>query len=464
MTTRHLMRLVRTNVRRARRQFLLSSFGIAVGIAALAFFLALSSGVRQVVIGRVFHADRIDVEPAKAGLASDLPLFGGGPRLIDDEQVAALRAIPGVRSASPRARIAFPAKAWGGRQLFGSDRYAEVLGDGLDPAAVAGPTGAPSSAIGPLPFADLERGDAQPCDGDADCTTPGEYCAWDVHRCAKPVPALISPVLVELYNSTFAPAHRLPRIGDFLLSRFKGFTFTIELGQSFMGAAASRGVPRQRRVMLVGVSDKAVPIGLSFPLPYVQRWNAEYAGPVAASGYSAVTIEVSEQSTITRVAAKARALGLTVTDSGAEQAGLAITLVSLLFGLVSLAILAVAVINIVHTFYRSVAERRRELGVLRAVGATRGDIRRVLLGEAAAVGLVGGAAGLVVAWLTSLGIDLASRRFVPDFPFKPESYFHFSPWLCLGAVGFAVLACVLGALLPARTASRLEPADALSAP
>lgn len=459
MTTANWAHLVLTNVRRARRQFALSAFGIAVGIAALAFFGALSSGVRSVVLGRVFRADRIEVEPAKASLdVGGLGALGAisGPRPITDETVAALRDVPGVRAVSPRMRIAFPAKAWGGERFFGSPRYAEVLGDGLDPAAVAG------EAIGPQPFEDPEDPNAPFCTSDADCKVAGTYCAWDVNRCQRPVPALISRFLVELYNTTFAGQHNLPKVSDFLLSRFKGLVITVELGASFVGPRAARGTPRQRKVMLVGVSDRAVPIGLSFPLACVRRWNAEYAGPDAGRGYTSITVDVADRSAITAVAARARGLGLAIVDSGAEQAGLAITLITALLILVSVAIIAVATINIAHSFFRAVAERRREIGILRAVGASRGDIQRILLGEAAAVGLAGGIAGLLVAFLASLAIDFASRRFVPDFPFKPDTYFHFSPGLIAAVLGFGVLACLAGAILPARAAARLQPAQALS--
>jgi len=79
------------------------------------------------------------------------------------------------------------------------------------------------------------------------------------------------------------------------------------------------------------------------------------------------------------------------------------------------------------------------------------------------VGLCGGLVGLAVARLLALGLDLASRRFVPDFPFKPETYFAFSAGLYAAILAFAVLACVAGAALPARRAARMEPADALTA-
>src|SRR5207248_3307131 len=71
---------------------------------------------------------------------------------------------------------------------------------------------------------------------------------------------------------------------------------------------------------------------------------------------------------VTRAVDAVRRLGFTIEDTGAEQAGLAVTLLSAVFLLVSLLILLVAGVNIAHTFFRAVSERRRDLGVMRAVG------------------------------------------------------------------------------------------------
>ena len=195
MTPRKWSRLVLINVRRSPRQFALSAFGIAVGISSLAFFGGLSEGVKRVVFSRVFPADRIELEPEKprldVGLSALGGLMGGGPRTITDETVAQLAAVPGVKRVAPRMRIAFPSKAWGGERFFGSPRYAELLGDGIDSRAVADE----AASIGPEPFADLEPLGTAACASDADCHVAGEYCAWDINRCQKPVPALLSRFL-----------------------------------------------------------------------------------------------------------------------------------------------------------------------------------------------------------------------------------------------------------------------------
>jgi ABC-type antimicrobial peptide transport system permease subunit len=197
------------------------------------------------------------------------------------------------------------------------------------------------------------------------------------------------------------------------------------------------------------------------PLGFVQRWNAEYAG---SHELSSVVLELVDGADVTRLSAAVRALGFAVADSGAERAGLAILLLTLLFALISIAIVTVAAINIAHSFFRAVAERRRELGVLRAVGASARDIYRLVLTEAAAIGLIGGALGLALARLLALALDAASRRLVPEFPFKPETYFSFDWPILIGALLCSIAACMAGALLPARAAARLEPSEALAAP
>jgi ABC-type antimicrobial peptide transport system permease subunit len=125
-------------------------------------------------------------------------------------------------------------------------------------------------------------------------------------------------------------------------------------------------------------------------------------------------------------------------------------------------IILIAAINIAHTFMMLISERRWEIGVLRAIGATRGNIRTVILGEALIVGLVSGGLGLALAGAAAWACDWYSANRIPDFPFKPETYFLFSPGLVVASVGFAALFCLLGAFMPANRAARMEPASALT--
>lgn len=415
--------LLRQDFRRGRRAFVLSAISIAVGIASLAFFLALSGGVRAVA-EKVFPAGQLEVQPqSSTGLLGGTLL--GGPAPLTDEIVARLRARPEVKRAFRRMRLAFPARAFGGHEILGRDIHAELIAEGLDSAAVDDPQ-----------FA-----------GDDD---------------SKPVPAVLSPFLLEIYNGAIAPSHHLPRIGSFLASRFRGFTFGAELGVSFFGGPPPPVPPETRQLTLVGIAPRAARLAVTLPLEIVRRWNVKYAGAQAGQHYSSVLLELADGADVARLVAFVRELGFTVDDAGAERVGILLSLLTLLFALVSFAVIAVAALDIAHGFYRAVAERKREIGVLRAVGASGADVQRLFVTEAAIVGAAGGALGLVVARLGALAVDAAARRLLPDFPFRPESWFSFDWRIAAIALLCAVVACTAGALFPARAAAKMDPAEALT--
>ena len=450
-----LARLAGQNVARARGSFVLGAFGIAVGVAAFAFLLALSSGISRVLLGQVFPAERLEVVQRKTSFGPLSMLGLGGPARLTDAVAAELRARPEVVAAYPRMKVAFPARIWGGARFFGKDLQTEFVGDGVDPKLVGG------AVTAPFEFRDLEQ-PGSPCTADADCA-PGLYCPADLGTCQRPVPVLVSRYLVEIYNGQIARSHHLPQISDFLVSRLRGFTFNAELGQSMI-TSAPRGRPVVRRMQLVGVSEHAIPIGITVPIDYVRRWNRTFAGEQQGSDYTSIVVKVRSKRDLTPLAAHVKALGFDQADRDAEQAGLAVTIVTALFALLAMVIISVAAINIAHTFFAQVLERRRELALMRAVGATRGDVAQLVLGEAAAVGLVGAVVGLLGARLFAALADLAARRLLPPFPFKPETFFAFSWPLVLSAVCFAVAFALAGAVWPAVRAARLDPAASLSAP
>jgi putative ABC transport system permease protein len=125
------------------------------------------------------------------------------------------------------------------------------------------------------------------------------------------------------------------------------------------------------------------------------------------------------------------------------------------------AILAIAVLvsllGVVNTLVMSVLERTREIGVLRALGASRWHVRWTMVAESILVTLssaiAGLASGLVIAWMWTRGLD----RLLPGLVFSVP---------VAAAVGIAIAAVVLGAaaaVLPARRAARMDVVRALGA-
>jgi ABC-type antimicrobial peptide transport system permease subunit len=229
-----------------------------------------------------------------------------------------------------------------------------------------------------------------------------------------------------------------------------------------MVQASNKDFIIEEKGMLVGFSDKAIPLGMTMPLGYTQRINVAFGAEEDAKRYHSVIVKVPTKDHVAAVAHGVEQLDLEVKDSGAEQAALLIAVFMMVFGLVSVVIVAIAAVNIMHVFFMLVYERQREIGIMRAVGASRGDIARIILGEAAVLGILAGLAGIMIALGAAATFDAVSANYVPDFPYKPTTYFEAPWWLFASAIGYSIGFCVMGAFLPARRAARMEPARVLS--
>jgi putative ABC transport system permease protein len=127
------------------------------------------------------------------------------------------------------------------------------------------------------------------------------------------------------------------------------------------------------------------------------------------------------------------------------------------FGLIAL---AVASLSIVNTLIMSVYERTREIGLMKAVGASKGTIRVLFTAEGAAIGLLGGAIGVAVAYLLGFVIDrIAHATFLKDFQTIHVSVFPW--WLIVGVIALTTAIATLAALYPADRAARLDPIASL---
>jgi ABC-type antimicrobial peptide transport system permease subunit len=206
-----------------------------------------------------------------------------------------------------------------------------------------------------------------------------------------------------------------------------------------------------------------MPIGMTVPIGYVQRWNREYLGDAAAKNYSSIVVTLKDRDRLAVFAQWLQdKLDLRIEDSLGEKFATVLFVVRLVLVLISLVIIGISAINIAHNFFMQVTERRRELGLLRAIGATKRDVRMVVLGEAALIGLIGGVLGILLGLLLAAGVDFGSAHYLPRFPYKPSTWFHFRWWIWSGGLLCAAGFAVLGGYLPARKASNLEPAQALT--
>ncbi|MCJ7478911.1 MAG: ABC transporter permease [Candidatus Nanohaloarchaeota archaeon QJJ-7] len=128
---------------------------------------------------------------------------------------------------------------------------------------------------------------------------------------------------------------------------------------------------------------------------------------------------------------------------------------AIVVGIASISLL-VGGVGIMNTMYTAVKERTREIGVMKAVGAEDRQIMILFLLESGLIGLVGGIVGVTVGLGISKGFVFAARQY-SALPLEAAV----SWGLIVGALLFAFLVGALSGVLPARTAAKLEPADAL---
>ena len=124
--------------------------------------------------------------------------------------------------------------------------------------------------------------------------------------------------------------------------------------------------------------------------------------------------------------------------------------------------LLVASLGIANTMVMAVYERTREIGILKAVGASPANIRVLFMAEASLIGLLGGVTGTIIGWLLGLGLNwgiLAYLRW-QEIPVE-GTFFVVTGWLVALALVFATVVGLLAGLYPAARAARLDPLEAL---
>ncbi len=142
---------------------------------------------------------------------------------------------------------------------------------------------------------------------------------------------------------------------------------------------------------------------------------------------------------------------LTAKEFKDDVAGQVDQLLSLIYALLALAVI-VSLFGIVNTLVLSISERTRELGLLRAVGTTRRQVKRIVRYEAVITSLIGGVLGIVVGAVLAVLFTQPLDNFTLTIPWGSLIFLFF----------LAGLAGVGAAILPARRAAKLDVLDALA--
>lgn len=129
----------------------------------------------------------------------------------------------------------------------------------------------------------------------------------------------------------------------------------------------------------------------------------------------------------------------------------------------------VAALGIANTMTMSIYERTREIGIMKAVGASNRQIKRVFLGEAAIIGVLGGVGGLLFSGAGAALANLFVQAIIAGQATSTgaasttptTSFFQIPVWLAVFAIAFAAGIGLLSGVLPAVRAANLDPLTAL---
>ena len=227
-------------------------------------------------------------------------------------------------------------------------------------------------------------------------------------------------------------------------------------------AGGGRMVIRSTRAKVVGiVAQEAAPGDVVAPLSMVESATSWARGRPTPT-YDGAFVVATE---LDRVASARQGLtGLGFTSSAPENLIASVQrylrIVEIVLASIGAIALVIAGLGIANALFASVRERRREIGVLKAIGARDRDIRRIFLAEATALGVTGGALGTLLGWGVSLVVGSVVNSYLASYGLGGVQVQLQVGVIITGVLGSTVLALVAGTV-PAVRAAHLPARQAL---
>jgi putative ABC transport system permease protein len=447
MKTRDLGDLALRNLREALLRNALTTLGVAVGVASLVAMLSLGVGLQQLASKRLSQSglfDTIFVTPKNSFRGMGRPQreapSSKPARTLDEEARAEIAKLPAVIEVYPQVRFFTEVR-------FQNKPYATVVAgmpdssknsgafDGMQGRFFSSPTA--NEAILQVEFAkDLSN-------------NPG---------------SLVGQELILRYAERQALGSNASDTADGASKPSAGFSV----------------IPKELRMKIVGVVETEPAAGYGgygnarvlMPLDTAATLRAAQVNDLrdivrdsnaGKTAYASLSVRAKSPSYVEALEASIKSLGFNTFSllDASKSLRTFFSVFDLLLGIFGSLALAVATLGIVNTLVMAILERRREIGVLKALGAADSDVQQLFFFEAGVMGLLGGVLGVLLGWILGRALTFGTNVYLERQNLNPIELSSVPWWLVLAAILFAVLVSLAAGLYPASRAAKLNPVEAL---
>jgi len=433
-----------SNLRKKKLRTVLTTSGVMIGIGALVSMLSFGKGVQKNITDNFKEVDLLNYiavyPPSEESMfpQSSEKVDANQPvPVLDDDFIAELALLEGVVLVFPEIR--FPALV----RFHDEQRFCFIQVFSA-PVAKSG-------------FLKIREGEYY-APGDANSLIISDSLLRRMHvRDPKTaIGEVVEVSTLKLDSQLLNPANIASVMqGDKLPFSQESHTFNIVAVAERMGF----GGPMPMR------SDVYMAPAASEKMKKVLMTNIRdlFKSPQQAGGYSAVSVKVSSIRYIDSVKTLMEEKGLR-TFALVDQLGkikTAFIFMDMFLFAIGMIAITVASLGIINTMVISIFERYKEIGIMKAVGAGDGDVKKIFFFESGLIGFLGGVCGLALGWAVSTVINQVANFYLSKQGAPFVDFFSFPWWLCLGTVMFSILISLLACIYPASRAARIDPVIAL---
>lgn len=400
-----LIKLSLQSFKNRKSRMILTILGVAVAIGLIFFLVSLGYGLQRTILDRITTADSlltIDVYPPEAEEIK-----------LDTKSLETIAAIPGVTLVSPQAVL--PIKI----------NYTDLTTDSS------------ANIIKP----DFFR------------LTGIEASNGSLFQNEAENSIVINPVIAQLF--ALKPEELLNKKVTLTFEVLAPKEDTEEIATS-SATTAPKKITVEKEFTIVGITNTVDENNSVYvPLERVQS--------LAIDEYQFVKVQVKDQTVMEKVREDLIGKGYLVSalSDVVDQANQIFGIIQIVLAVFGIFSLFVAAIGLINTMTISLLERTNEIGIMRAIGASAWDIKKIFLIESSLIGLFGGIAGIVIgifaSWLFNAGLNLLAK----SLGAKPVSLFHTPLWFVIFIISFSGIVGFLSGVIPATKAGKLNALAAL---